>query len=150
MSRLSAGARPAGDRGSVLPLVIGVVVIVLSTLAVVTDASVLWLQRRTLQSVVDGAALAGAQGFDTDRIYAEGVPDELPLSPRAARAAVRSWVRAAPAARELTRFRVVRTTVTASEVTVRARSIVTPPFTTWLTGRGVTVVAEATATPRGR
>jgi hypothetical protein len=100
--------------------------------------------------VVDGAALAGAQGIDTERIYADGVPDELPLSPAAARAAVRAWVRAAPAARELTRFRVVRTTVTATTVSVQARSIVTPPFTTFLTGRGVTVVAEATATPRGR
>jgi uncharacterized membrane protein len=134
----------------VLPLVIGVVVIVLAALAVVTDASVLWLQRRSLQSVVDGAALAGAQGIDTDLVYAEGVPDQLPLDPAAARAAVRSWVRTAPATRELTRFRVVRTTVTATTVTVRARSIVTPPFTAFLTGRGVTVVAEATATPRGR
>ena len=142
--------RRRDDRGSVLPLVIGVVVIVLGALTVVTDASVLWLQRRSLQSVVDGAALAAAQGIDADRIYRDGVPEVLPLQPAAARAAVRAWVRAAPAARELNRFRVVRTTVSATAVTVRARSVVTPPFTTWLTGRGVTVVAEASASPRGR
>ncbi len=134
-----------GDRGTVLPLVIGVVVLVLGAVTVVTDASVLWLQRRSLQAVVDGAALAGAQGVDTALVYERGVPDVLPLDPPAARAAVRAWVRASPAVRGLTRFRVLATTVGPTTVTVRARSVVAPPFTAFLTGRGVTVVAEATA-----
>ena len=40
------------DRGSVLPLVIGAVVIVLTLVTVVTDVSTLWLQRRALQATV--------------------------------------------------------------------------------------------------
>ncbi len=67
------------------------------------------------------------------------------LDPAAARAAVRSYTRAIPSTRQLDAFRVTAIRVATTTVTVRAQAVVRPPFTAFLTGRGVTVVAEATA-----
>ncbi len=133
------------DAGSVLPLVIGVVVLVVSLVTVVTDVSVLWLQRRSLQATVDGAALAGAQAVDLRTVYAGGARGDLPLDPPAVRAAVRAYVSAVPSARRLVSFRVTAVRVSGATVTVRAQALARPPFLSWLTGSGVTVVAEAGA-----
>jgi uncharacterized membrane protein len=129
----------------VLPLVLGVVVIVVMLVTVVTDASVLWLQRRSLQATVDGAALAGAQEVDLASVYSGGAHGPLVLDPRAARAAVRAYAAAVPSSRQLSAFRLVAITVTPTTVTVRAQAVARPPFLSWLTGRGVTVVAQAGA-----
>jgi len=141
-----SGRRPCGDDGSVLPLVIGVVVVVLMLVTVVTDVSVLWLGRRSLQATVDGAALAGAQAVDLPSVYAGGARGDLTLDPRAARLAVRSYASAVPSSRQLTSFRITAIVVAPTAVTVRATALVRPPFLSWLTGRGLTVVAEAGAT----
>lgn len=133
------------DDGSVLPLVIGVVVLVLSLVTVVTDTSVLWLQRRSLQATVDGAALAGAQAVDLPTVYAGGARGDLLLDPPAARAAVRAYVAAVPSSHRLASFRVTSVRVATATVTVRAQALARPPFLSWLTGSGVTVVAEASA-----
>jgi uncharacterized membrane protein len=137
--------RSRGDEGSVLPLVIGVVVLVLMLVTVVTDVSVLWLQRRSLQSTVDGAALAGAQAVDLPTVYAGGARGDLTLDPRSARAAVRTYTSGVPSSRRLTSFRVTAVHVATATVTVRAQAVAKPPFLAWLTGRGVTMVAEASA-----
>ena len=131
------------DDGSVLPLVIGVVAIVLTLVTVVTDVSSLWLQRRALQSTVDGAALAGAQAVDLPSVYAGGAHGDLRLDPRAARAAVRTYVRGVPTS--LRSLRVASVVVTTTTVTVRTTAVARLPFLSLLTGRGVTVVAEASA-----
>ena len=133
------------DRGSVLPLIIGSVVVMTLLVAVVTDVSVLWLARRSVQATVDGAALAGAQAVDLPTLYAEGAGGDLALDPRAARAAVRSYVSALPTAGLPTGFRVSSVDATATTVSVRAEATVRLPFLSFLTGRGVPVVAEATA-----
>lgn len=138
MNRLSRD-----DSGSVLPLVIGAVVIVLTLVTVVTDVSALWLQRRALQATVDGAALAGAQAVDLPSVYAGGAHGDLRLDPRGARTAVTRYVRAVPTT--LRSLRVSSVTVTGTTVTVRATALASPPFLSLLTGRGITVVAEATA-----
>jgi hypothetical protein len=140
--------RPRGDDGSVLPLVVGAVVVVLLLVGVVTDTSVLWLQRRALQSTVDGAALAGAQAVDLASVYAGGAHGDLTLAPAAVRRAVRRYLAATPSDDELPRFRLTSTTVDGPVVTVAASSTVTLPFTTLLTGRGVVVRADASAVLR--
>ncbi len=141
--------RPASpqcdDRGSVLPLVIGVVVIVMALLTVVTDVSVLFLQRRSLQATVDGAALAGAQAVDLAPVYSGGAHGDLRLDPPAVRAAVRMYVSAVPSVRELVGFRLTALRVDAATVTIRARATARPPFLSFLNGQGVIVVAEASA-----
>ncbi len=137
--------RRPDDEGSVLPLVIGVVVLVVSLVTVVTDAGVLWLQRRSLQATVDGAALAGAQAVDLPTVYAGGAHGDLPLDPPAVRTAVRAYVAAVPSTRRLLSFRVTSVRVSTATVTVRAQALARPPFLSWLNGSGVTVVAEASA-----
>lgn len=141
-------ARSRGDDGSVLPLVIGFVVVVLLLVGVVTDTSVLWLQRRALQSTVDGAALAGAQAVDLQAVYAGGAHGDLPLASTATvRRAVRRYLAATPSDDRLPAFRAT-TSVGGSVVTVAGRSAVSLPFTTLLTGRRVTVRADASAVLR--
>jgi uncharacterized membrane protein len=142
-------SRLRSDEGSVLPLVIGAVVVVLLLVAVVTDTSVLWLHRRALQSTVDGAALAGAQAVDLGAVYAGGAHGDLPLASTAAvRRAVRRYLAATPSDDELPAFRLTSTTVDGPVVTVAARSTVSLPFTSLLTGRGVVVRADASAVLR--
>ena len=136
------------DDGSVLPLVIGFVVVVLLLVGVVVDSSVLWLQRRALQSTVDGAALAGAQAVDLGAVYAGGAHGDLALAPAAVRRAVRRYLAATPSDDELPSFRLTSTTVEGPVVTVGARSTVSLPFTTLLTGRTVVVRADASAVLR--
>jgi uncharacterized membrane protein len=133
------------DTGSVLPLVIGVVVLVIALVTVVTDVGVLWLQRRSLQATVDGAALAGAQAVDLPKVYADGANGDLPLDQRSARSAVRTYVAAIPSVRRLTTFRLTSVRVAAATVTVRATAVAHPPFLSWVIGGGVTIVAEAAA-----
>ena len=138
-----------GDDGSVLPLVIGFVVVVLLLVGGVTDASVLWLQRRALQSTVDGAALAGAQAVDLDAVYAGGARGDLALaSTPTVRRAVRRYLAATPSDDALPAFRLTSTTIDGPVVTVAARSTVSLPFTTLLTGRSVVVRADASAVLR--
>ena len=126
-----------------LPLVVGLVVIVVALVTVVTDVSVLYLQRRSVQATVDGAALAGAQAVDLRRVYAGGARGDLLLDPRAVRGAVSSYVRAVPSS--VVGFRVTSVRVVTTTVTVRAQALARPPFLAFLTGRGVVVAAEASA-----
>lgn len=140
--------RRRDDDGSVLPLVIGFVVVVLLLVGVVTDSSVLWLQRRALQSTVDGAALAGAQAVDLAAVYAGGARGDLPLAPAAVRRVVRRYLAATPSDDALPAFLLTSTTVEGSVVTVAARSTVSLPFTTLLTRRTVVVRADASAVLR--
>jgi uncharacterized membrane protein len=137
--------RIRGDEGSVLPLVIGVVVIVVALVTVVTDVGVLWLQRRSLQATLDGAALAGAQSVDLPTVYAGGANGDLRLDATAARAAVRSYLAAVPSSKRLASFRVTQVRVATATITVRGTSVAHPPFLSWVTGTGVTITAQASA-----
>jgi hypothetical protein len=83
MSRLEAR-----DDGSMLILMIGLVVLCLLLVAVVTDASTLFLARMHLISAVDGAALAGAQAVDQRALYTGPATGQLPLDPTGVRTAV--------------------------------------------------------------
>ena len=154
MTRLTTPWRTCGgnrwratesDDGSMLPLVIGVVVIVLTLVTVVTDTGALWLQRRALQSTVDAAALAGAQAVDLPALYLTGTHGDLRLSPTESRQAVRSYVAALPSGSRLQGLRVTVITVSRAEVTVRGTAVARLPFLALISGRGVPLVAQASA-----
>ena len=57
---------PAGDEGSILPLVIASCALGLAVILMVSAASSLYLERVRLFSLADAAALAGAESFDVD------------------------------------------------------------------------------------
>jgi hypothetical protein len=76
------------DDGSMLILMIGLVVLSLLLVAVVVDASALFLARMHLISAADGAALAGAQSVDQRALYTGPATGQLPLDPAGVRDAV--------------------------------------------------------------
>ena len=91
----SAGGARGGDRGSVLILGVGAVAVCLLAAVVLIDASAAFLQRRTLVSLADAAALAGAQGIDLDAYYADGASAATRLDGRVVPARVRGFLAAA-------------------------------------------------------
>lgn len=90
MTRLGSagGRRPPRDDGSALILGIGLLVVCLTALAVLADASVALLQRQRLLALADGAALAGAQALDLSAYYATGASAATALDPAAVAGAV--------------------------------------------------------------
>ena len=70
------GADGAGDQdGSILPLLLGYVVLAIAVIFVCTCATDLYIAQKRLDSLADAAALAGADGFtlvvDGDAVRAE-------------------------------------------------------------------------------
>jgi Flp pilus assembly protein TadG len=87
-SRARAAVR--SDRGTVIPLILGYLVVVSALLLVVIDGTVLFLASRSLGTYADGAALAAAQQIDKKTLYAgTGIVDDtnLPLDQQAQDAA---------------------------------------------------------------
>ena len=83
----TSGARPA-------LLIIGFAFVLLMMVAVVVDSSAAYLQRQGLDTLADGAALAGADaGARGSEAYGGGLGDELRLDAAAARAAVADYLR---------------------------------------------------------
>jgi uncharacterized membrane protein len=133
------------DEGTVLLLILGLVTVAALLVSVVTDVSALYLERRTLVSAVDGAALAGAQKVSEERVYTEGLPEEgpVPLSPVAAEAAAREYLLSSGIDLSQVDVEATETTVTVS-VASRYRLPVASIVTAGTSG-SVTVSASATA-----
>lgn len=72
--------RPRGENGTILLLTLSYVVIALGLVAVVVDASAVFLARRALASACDGASLAGAQSVDVPGVYHGAASATLPLA----------------------------------------------------------------------
>lgn len=119
------------DEGSILVLSLGFIVICILALAVVVDASTVFLARRALQSQADGAALAGAQAIDLEAYYARGASSRIRLDESGVRAAVDRHVRRDPGDGRLARV-MMRDDVVLVTMTDRVR----PPFSGWLTPSG--------------
>ena len=70
------------------------------------NASRLFLARRSVASLADGAALRGAHDLDLTTLYASGAADTLPLSARQVQRDVAAYVSAQSAANGLQGVRV--------------------------------------------
>lgn len=119
------------DEGSILVLSLGFIVICILALAVVVDASTVFMARRALQSQADGAALAGAQAIDLATYYAEGASARIRLDGAGVRAAVERHVRRDPGDGRLTGV-ALRDDIVVVSMSDRVR----PPFSGWLTPTG--------------
>jgi Flp pilus assembly protein TadG len=85
--------RARDQRGTVTLLIIGLAVVLLMMTAVVTDASAAYLQRQSLDTLADGAALTGADaGASGDEAYGDGLEADLHLDADVARAAVFNYL----------------------------------------------------------
>ena len=63
------------------------------TIATVTDASAAYLQHSGLDTVADGAALAGAEALNEELVYQQGLGQTPDLDPDLARQHVRDYLR---------------------------------------------------------
>lgn len=73
--------RPRGDRGSLTVLTIGFTALAVLMLLVVVDLSVVFLARRDLVSLADGAAVSAAQRIDLAAFYAGAGAEAVPIDP---------------------------------------------------------------------
>ncbi len=119
------------DEGSILILSLGFIVVCIIALAVVVDASTVFLARRALQSQADGAALAGAQAIDLEAYYERGAGGRIGIDAAGVRSAVERHVRRDPGDARLMSV-VLRDDI----VLVAMRDRVRPPFSGWLTPTG--------------
>jgi len=79
------------ERGQVTVMIVGFMLILLGMVAVVVDASAAYLQRTGLDTVADGAALAGTEALDLQAGYEHGL-DDLQLSRQLVDDAVRAYL----------------------------------------------------------
>jgi len=137
-----------GEEGTVLLLIVGLVVVAALLVAVVTDVSALYLQRRELIAAADGAALAGAQAVDEESVYRNGLPASgpVPLDQDAAEQAVRDYLLEAgllTANLDVT----ISTSATTVSVVLRTRAEL-PVSNTVTAGASGTAAVSASATAR--
>lgn len=112
-----------GDRGSMLPLVAGLVALCGTVVIGVIGVADLALTRTNLQSIADVAALAAADSIDPTLVTVNGETLDVRLTRRGVRLAAAAFLRESGS---LARLRLARTRdgVTA-EITVR--TVWTPP-----------------------
>ncbi|MFA7323694.1 MAG: pilus assembly protein TadG-related protein [Candidatus Nanopelagicales bacterium] len=87
----------ARERGSILVLGIGLMGVCLLAVAVVTDTTSAFLQRRHLYSLADSAALAAVQVVDLPSYYASGASAGTRLQPSSVVAKAKQHIREAQA-----------------------------------------------------
>jgi uncharacterized membrane protein len=133
------------DRGSMIPLVLGFLIITTMLVTVVTDVGSMWLARRSLQAAVDGAALAGSREVDLGAIYSGRSRGPLTLDVPAASAAVRRFMTENPSSRQFRSLRLTRVQVSGSTVSVRAQATIAPPFLSLFNSGQVVITAAASA-----
>jgi hypothetical protein len=110
------------ETGSTTPLIIGFTVVLLVMVAVVVDASAAYLHRSGLNSIADGAALAGTEAVDEDLTYRQGLGHDPVLTRPLAAAAVEDYLREVQAHARFPGLRVIGIEVTRHHVTVRVEA----------------------------
>lgn len=106
--------RRADDRGSVLILSLGVVVLVVAVLLVAADIATLSLRRREAEQTADGAARAAVQALDLGAYYRGVTGSRLPVDPVQARRFAQRYVESPW---RISRFEVAADAVTVTVVT---------------------------------
>lgn len=136
-----------GERGTVLLLVVGMAAVAIGLIITMSDATALYLGRRSVAAAADATALAAAQGADVAAIYAGRATTGLPLNVGAVRTAADAYVRDAGLAAALRGFRIESVTTDGKSVRVVVTATVRLPFAGLIsTGAGqVTVRAAARA-----
>ena len=109
-------------------LALGFLAIILLAIAVVTDVSAVFLQRRSLASIADGAALAGSQAVDLSAYYRRGASAGLSPEPARVRSVVLEYIRDAQASGEVSGLVVESVRIEGRTVLVRLRRTATAPF----------------------
>ncbi len=144
----SSEAAAGGDSGSVLVLLLGFAVVAVLLVAVVTDASALYLTRRSLAGAADGAALAAVQQLDREAFYTGPDGGALPLDAQSAVDTVRLYASRSGLDARFDSFGVVEVRTDPQSVTVTFQATRRLPFLGVLLGATEGIEISATATAR--
>ena len=138
------------EDGQTLLLGLGLICVVLALLFVAASATAVYLDLKTLTSLADSAAAAGADSVEAHPYYGGGVTDEAPgsLTDAGVGSKAAEDLSAQPAADRLEGVTIVSARAADSrtaEVRLQARS--RPPFLPWgiLPAEGFTITATGSA-----
>ena len=133
------------DDGSMLPLTIFYGFLSLVLVLVVVAATSLYLERKRLFTLADGAALAGAEAFDLDEVLATATGWRPTLESADVENAVTGYLATAPTA-TFTALRLERAeTVDGRSATVELSAYWRPPVLTLLLPEGLRLEVTAVA-----
>lgn len=133
------------DEGSTLPLVAGFGALALALVLVAAAASSLYLERKQLFTLADGAALVGAESFDLgDVTLGAGNPD-VRLDPADVRRDVTAFLAGTPNGGFEGLVLEEATSRDGESATVTVSSIWRPPVVTAFFPEGLRIEATATA-----
>ena len=138
------------EDGQTLLLGVGLICVVLALLFVAASATAVYLDLKTLTSLADSAAAAGADSVEAHPYYGGGVTDEAPgsLTDAGVGSKAAEDLSAQPAAARLEGVTIVSARAADSQtavVTLQARS--RPPFLPWgiVPAEGFTITATGSA-----
>ena len=135
------------ERGSILPLLIGSCVLALALIFGVISATSLYVERKRLFSLADGAALVAAESYDLSavpRLAANGLP-ELTLSGASVLAGAQTYL-ANTASDDVHQVQLLSaTTPDARTAVIRLRAPWHPPVLSYFFPAGFPLEVEAQA-----
>jgi len=133
------------DEGSTLPLVIFYGFLALALVLIVAAAASLYLERKRLFTLADGAALVGAESFDLDSVTFSGHGPRPLLQPGQVHAAVESYLAGNPVDRFEGLVVERATTADGESATVTVSAVWHPPVVTVFVPEGLRIDATAVA-----
>ena len=137
--------RPRGDDGSILPLTIFYGVLSLLLVLLVVSATSLYLERKRLFTLADGAALVGAEAYDLADIATQGGGRRVDLNSADVASAVDDYIAGYPTGR----FEQLAVERAGSDdgrsATVSLSSYWRPPLVSLLVPSGVRIEVTAVA-----
>ena len=137
---------PRDESGQLLLLVLVYALVAAALVMVVTDVSKVYLARRSLAAVADGAALAAAQSIDRAAFYDGGYEGMLRIDPQRAAVAVQAYAERNGLAARFVDFTYDPPQLTDGRtVSVRVHCRVVLPFTGFFTGHAQAVNLDVQA-----
>jgi uncharacterized membrane protein len=145
ISRNSRLSLPRDDEGSILPLAVFYGVLSLVLILVVIAATSLYLERKRLFTLADGAAIVGAEAFDLQDVTVTPDGPRIVLRSADVSAAVEEYIAGNPS-RTLEGVRVESaTTVDGSSATVELSAYWRPPVVVLFVPDGIRLEASVVA-----
>jgi hypothetical protein len=135
--------RLRSDDGSTLPLVIGYGALALLLTLIVAAATSLYLERKRLFTLADGAALVGAEAFDLSDVEVTAHGPRVELQPAQVKAAVRSYLSSNPIGPFEALHLDEATSLDGRSATVTVSAVWHPPVVTLFVPDGLRIDATA-------
>jgi hypothetical protein len=133
------------DDGSTMPLVAGFGALALALVLVAAAASSLYLERKQLFTLADGAALVGAEAFDLGDVTVDADGPRVVLDPADVRRDVTTFLASTPNGGFEGLVLQEATSRDGESATVTVSSIWRPPIVTVFFPEGLRIEATATA-----